>query len=82
MFDLCEAAVASTGEMEGVIPGAKFPAFSRSGPATDEGVPVPVEESSAQCDDFSSSRTFYAAQAVCRGFAQLFAGRCIRHDPG
>ena len=49
-----EAAVASPGEMEGVVPDEEFPAPCGSVPASDYGVPVPYEESSAPFDDFSS----------------------------
>ena len=43
-----EAAVASLGEMEGVILDETFPAHCGSVPASDNGVPVPDEESSSR----------------------------------
>ena len=41
-----EAAVAPPGEMEGVVHDEEFPAACGSVPASDDGVPVPDEESS------------------------------------
>ena len=46
--------------MEGVFPGDEFPAPCGSVPVSDDGGPVPDEESSTPCDDFSSSRRLSA----------------------
>ena len=65
------AAVASPGEMEGVIPDEEFPAPRGSVPVSDDGVPVPDEESSGPCDDFPPPENCPRSHAVCPGFAQM-----------
>ena len=49
----CEAAIASPGEMEGVVPDEESSAPCGSIPASDDGVPVTDEESSAPFHGFS-----------------------------
>ena len=81
-FDPGRSSSFSPGEIEDVIPGAKFAAPFSSIPATDEGVPVPDEESSAPCDDFSPPGNFPPLMQSVLDLRSWFPSRCRRHDPG